>query len=400
MGERIGNQVDLEISNVAHGGVMVARLDGRVVFVSDAIPGEVVRAVITDDSKEKFWRADTVSVSSPSEHRQEHIWEAASLSREAGERAGGAEFGHITPAHQRELKRRVLTDALSRMADINSDVVVEPIPGRDDGTGWRTRVHLHVSDSGVLGPYAARSHRVIPVTELPLATDRVVAAVPLGTSGNSGPVDIIAPSVGDVQVLTADSPPVTVRERVGDRQFQLDAGGFWQVHEHAALTLTSAVQQAFDPALFDPGAKNLDLYGGVGLLAAALADRFPKARITSVESDAGATRHAMVNLAPLGAQVVTDRVDRYLNRPATDGTTLAGATVVLDPPRAGAGKGVVKALARLEPAQLVYVACDPVALARDLALFQAAGYRLTGLRAFDLFPNTHHIEAVASLVKA
>ena len=159
-----------------------------------------------------------------------------------------------------------------------------------------------------------------------------------------------------------------------------------------------------DEALFDPRAANLDLYGGVGLLAAALGDRFGSTlRITSVESDEAATDNAAENLADwLGAATVTDRVERFVQRLAGEASAverarLRAATVVLDPPRSGAGRAVVDAIASLAPAQIVYVACDPVALARDVALFAERGYPLRTLRAFDLFPNTHHVEAVATL---
>jgi tRNA/tmRNA/rRNA uracil-C5-methylase (TrmA/RlmC/RlmD family) len=196
----------------------------------------------------------------------------------------------------------------------------------------------------------------------------------------------------------------TIVERVGERDFRVDVRGFWQVHRAAAETLTRAVQEAIDEALFDPRAANLDLYGGVGLLAAAVGDRFGQSlRITTVESDARATDHAAENLAEwVGAASVTARVERYLQQlRASAGhaerSRLRQATVVLDPPRSGAGKSVVKELAELGPAQLVYVACDPVALARDVGLFAARGYELVRLRAFDLFPNTHHVEAVATL---
>ncbi len=401
MGDQLGRLVELEISNVAHGGVMVARHEGRVVFVSDAIPGELVRAVVTDDSKARFWRADTVEVLAASPHRQPHVWSAASIDRAPELRAGGAEFGHIAPVHQRELKRQVLADALGRMAGLTPELAVEALPGPADGTGWRTRVRLHADADGTLGPYAARSHRVIPVTDLPLATPEVAAAAPLGVHA-TGPVEIVGPSTGPVVVLTGAQRGDAIAERVGDRLFRLDAGGFWQVHGHAAETLTGAVQTAIDPALFDPVAPNLDLYGGVGLFAAAVGDRFGSGiRIESVESDAVATGYAGENLADLaGASAVTARVDRYLARLRTERARLDGATVVLDPPRSGAGKDVVAALAALGPAQLVYVACDPVALARDLALFAERGYRLSGIRAFDLFPGTHHVEAVATLVRA
>jgi tRNA/tmRNA/rRNA uracil-C5-methylase (TrmA/RlmC/RlmD family) len=378
-----------------------------VVFVADAIPGERVVARVTDDTKKSFWRAGTVRVIEASPHRRPHVWPEASVDRDPADRPGGADYGHIDPAHQRVLKAGVLADALSRMAKVEREVVVEPLPGEPDGTGWRTRERLHVADDGMLGPYAARSHRVIPVTDLPLAVAAVRAHAPLAEPmPGAGSVTVLAPSVGDgVRLVIGAQKPTVIRERVGDREFLLDDTGFWQVHVAAPATLTSAVQEAIDPGLFDPKAANLDLYGGVGLLAAAVGDRFGSGvRITSVESDARATEHAAENLAEwIGASVVTARVESYVRSLATssaDRSRLDAATVVLDPPRSGAGAAVIDALASTRPAQIVYVACDPVAFARDVALLAAAGYELVGLRAFDLFPNTHHVEAVGSFRRA
>lgn len=407
MGEWHGRKLELDVTNIAHGGVAVARHEGRVVFVSDAIPGERVLARITEDSKNSFWRAETLSVVEASEHRREHVWSAASIDRDPQQRAGGAEFGHIASAHQRELKRQVLADAMQRMAKIETDVEVEAIPGNDDGTGWRTRVRLHVDASGRPGPYAARSHRVIPVTDLPLATSAVEAAAPL-TERFEGEehVDVLAPSTGGARLIVGRQRSSVITEVVGEREFRLADTGFWQVHTHAAATLTTAVQEAIDGQLFETKAFNLDLYGGVGLLAAAVAARFgASTTITSVESDAAATDFAAGNLSDwIGANAETARVERWVQRlaasaTAADRSNLGAATVVLDPPRSGAGKEVVAALAGLAPAQIVYVACDPVALARDVGLFAARGYSLVRLRAFDLFPNTHHLESVATLVR-
>ncbi len=390
---------------------MVARLDGRVVFVSDAIPGETVLARISDDSRSAFWRAETVSVIEPSEFRQPHVWAAASIDREPEDRAGGAEFGHIAIEHQRELKGRVLADSLERMAGVDSDVMVQPLPGPSDGTGWRTRLRLQVAPDGTPGPFAARSKRVIPVDDLPLAVAEVASIAPLAARfPGARVIDLVAPSVGDPQVFVGDvderAHPVAITERVGEREFRLDARGFWQVHRHAAVTLTSAVQDAVDGGLFDPEAFNLDLYGGVGLLAAAVGDRFGTAtRVTTVESDPVATGFAAGNLAGWpGSAAVSARVDRYLDQllasaGAAERSTLARSTVILDPPRAGAGRAVTARLAGLGPAQIVYVACDPVAFSRDVALLAAEGYRLDWLRCFDLFPNTHHVESVARLVR-
>ncbi len=418
--------LELDVERIAHGGVAVAHHEGRVVFVADAIPGERVRVQVTDAGRDRFWRAETLEVLDASPDRRAHVWAEASVDRAPEDRAGGAEFGHIVMRRQRELKADVLRDALARMGGVERDVSVRVVdadlaPGVDAeaGTGWRTRVRLHVDADGAIGPYAARSHRVVPVGSLPLAVAELEAIAPVaGADGGAAAgrglrqasaIDLVAPSAGSAELVVrttgerrSEHPP-TVVERVGDRDFVLDRGGFWQVHRGAAATLTRAVQAAIDPDRFDPEADNQDLYGGVGLLAAAVGDRFgPTMRITTVEADHRATEHAGANLAEwVGARAVSDRVDRYLDRVA--GTTdagsrgLRGATVVLDPPRSGAGRAVVERLAELRPAQLVYVACDPVALARDVATFLEHGYELETLEAFDLFPNTHHVEAVARL---
>ncbi|WP_416263772.1 class I SAM-dependent RNA methyltransferase [Curtobacterium flaccumfaciens pv. flaccumfaciens] len=418
MGESVGTLLELDVTGIAHGGISVARHEGRVVFVSDAIPGERVVARVTEDRKKSFWRADTVSVITPSEHRVDHVWPVAALERAPETRPGGAEFGHIALAHQRTLKHDVLVDSFARFARMDlaevlgHDVVVEAAPGDDaaNGLGWRTRVRLHVDEQGTAGPFAARSHSVIPVASLPLATAVVQQSAPLGRGAlpGSSVIDVLAPSGSEgARLVIDDQKPTVVTEVVGERTFQVDDNGFWQVHRAAATVLTEAVQDLVDRDRLDPEGTHLDLYGGVGLLAAALGDLVgPKARITSVESAARATEHAQENLSEwLGARAETGRVDRWLtntvaNASRAEKDRFRAGTIVLDPPRAGAGRDVVVQIAALQPEQVVYVACDPVALARDVATFADLGYRLEALRAFDLFPHTHHLEAVARLVPA
>lgn len=416
--EFVGTLCELEITNIAHGGVCVARHEGRVIFVADTIPGERVLARVTDASQKSFWRADTVEVITASPDRQEHIWSAASISRDPAERAGGAEFGHITLSAQRDLKAFVLKDSLSRMAQLERDVTVEALPGDDEshGTGWRTRVRLHVDAEGKVGPYAARSHNVIEVEDLPLAAPRIAELAPFGQRIQGiDYIDLVGPSGDSARAIAGNNDtgktskrpaPEPVTEIVGSRRFQVDVRGFWQVHRHAAATLSDAVSSVIDEALFDPRAANHDLYGGVGLFAAAVADRFGSTtRIISVESDEMATEYASENIAEwVGARALTARVDRYLHSVlremnAIEKARFEAATIVLDPPRSGAGKDVIASLAELSPAQLVYVACDPVALARDVALLAQRGYHLEELRAFDMFPNTHHVEAVARFTR-
>ena len=424
----IGDEVELEVTGIAHGGVSVARHEGRVVFVADAIPGERVLARVTDAKKKSFARAAVTEVLDASVDRLEHVWAEASVDRDPDDRAGGAEFGHIALERQRVLKAEVLVDAMARFGDIElaaedgedfSDTLaelVEPALGDDEtnGLGYRSRVRLHVDpETGIVGPYAARSRRVIPVESLPLANEGINQIAPLFEQmPGLVSVDLVAPADDDPRMLIAEIGSRSrsgendiVHELVEDRGFIVRAGGFWQVHREAPATLFTAVRDAvtdlIEAGTFDPAAGNLDLYGGVGLLAAAMAEAAgPSLKVTTVEADEAATDNAAENLSELvGALAVTARVDRHLadllkaSAPVRD--RLRRGTVVLDPPRSGAGGGVTGQLIELSPANIVYVACDPVALARDTKTLLNSGYELLELRAFDIFPHTHHFESLA-----
>lgn len=402
--------LDLDITGIAHGGTFIARHEGRVVFVSDAIPGERVRARVSADStgeSKSFWRAETVEVLEASPHRRPHIWSEADVSRAPEQRPGGADLGHIDLDHQRVLKRQVLSEALDRFAGSGIDASEIEAVDSTDGTGWRTRVTLHVDDHGQVGPYAARSHRVIPVGSHPLARPAIAQAALDLAGGAAGSVDLIEPGDGQVRIIRRERlderparghgrrpAPEVVYEQVGDRRFQVDAGGFWQVHPRAASVLDGAVYGILDGHV-DPDKTHFDLYGGVGLFAASLAD-LGGTDIVTVESSRRATAHARQNLAPLDVTAATARVDRYLA--GVPAGTRAGA-VVLDPPRSGAGRAVVDALDALAPEAIAYVACDPVALARDLGFFREHGWKVGTLRGFDLFPHSHHFEVVALLTR-
>ena len=400
--------LDLDITGFAHGGEAIARHDGRVVFVSGAIPGERVRARLSDDSRSSFWRADAVDVLEASPHRRPHIWAEADISRDPADRVGGADLGHIELGHQRVIKRQVLQEALDKFAGGGLDA--PEVVGADDsdGTGWRTRVTLHVDDEGRVGPFAARSHRVIETATLPLARPAIAEAV-AGLEGLvEGRVSFVEPADGRVRVLphakagarknggrrAPKSAPDAIIEEVAGREFRLSARGFWQVHPQAASTLHDVVVAMLRGRL-DADATHLDLYGGVGLFSAALTASGASDVIT-VESDPRATSFARDNLADLDVDAVTARVDRYLAAPHEGARTGA---VVLDPPRSGAGRAVVESLNARDPETIVYVACDPVALARDLGTFSGLGWSVEHMQAMDLFPHSHHFETVALLTR-
>jgi tRNA/tmRNA/rRNA uracil-C5-methylase (TrmA/RlmC/RlmD family) len=396
----------VDVGPVAHGGHCVARLDGQVVFVRHALPGERVRIKITERTK-TFLRADAVEIITAAPGRVEPPCEYAGPGR-----CGGCDFQHVDPAVQRDLLGDVVREQLRRLAGITWDGVVEAV--EPEALGWRTRVQFAVDDAGRPGLRRHRSHEIIPV-------DRCLIAHPdlpvvLGRPWDADTVEAIVSSTGDRLLVTdasisdeveAEVDGVVavdgttrggrgaVTERVLDDDFRVTGSGFWQVHPAAASTLVSAVLEG---AQVVAGETVLDLYAGVGLFTTFLAaETGESGTVLSVESDPGGSRDARRNLHDLPqVRLVGETVERALRHGALGERA---DVVVLDPPRTGAKKAV-QGIVDLQPRRIVYVACDPAALARDLASFAARGYQLTGLRAFALFPMTHHVECVAVLERA
>lgn len=390
----LGKELELDIEKVAHGGIFVARHESRVIFVSHAIPGERVRARIYEDKGGSFARAETIEVITPSPDRVKHFWKKS-------ENAGGAEFGHISLPRQRSLKQEVLEEALMRFAAVSATVPIESIDDDETGLGYRTRVQLHVNEFGDAGPYIERSHEVVKVRTLPLAVPEIQElGIHLKNWQNVKKISIAASNTGGIQYLVDKKVKGDQQliESVLGRTYRLSPGAFWQVHKNAARVLADEVVAMATATTFSKNADNLDLYGGVGLFSGALAGAFGlDSRIVSVEASKIASADAKRNLADLTAfkAVATGTAD-YLRRIER----LSGnSTVIIDPPRSGAGREVVSELVRLASEHIIYVACDPVALARDLKDFVAAGYNLAKVRGFDLFPHTHHFETVVSLVR-
>lgn len=393
-----GESVELTIGAVAHGGHCVARTpEGQVVFVRHTLPGERVRAVITEERK-GYLRADAVEVLQASPDR------VPPPCRWAGpDRCGGCDFQHATPAAQRELKAAVVREQLVRMARLGPDEIpavrVEEVPPQ---AGWRTRVQYTVDAAGRPGLLKHRSHEVVPIDECLIAHPAIRAAPILGRAWpNAHAVEAVTGSDGETTVLThrpgnvVPQPyagPSTVHERALGRDWTLDPTVFWQVHPAAAQLLAQTVVELLKPR---PGERAWDLYGGAGLFAAALAPHLDgTGRITLVESDPLAIGAAQKSLQDLTTvTILQSDVDRALMNPRWRGVDI----VVLDPPRTGAGRRVVEGIVARSPRAVAYVACDPAALARDIRTFRDAGWQLPVLRAFDLFPHTHHVECVALL---
>ncbi|OKH93342.1 class I SAM-dependent RNA methyltransferase [Streptomyces uncialis] len=426
----VGQEYEVEVGPVAHGGHCVARTDdGQVLFVRHALPGERVLARVTEgDEDSRFLRADAVKVHDPSKDRV-----MAPCPYAGPGRCGGCDWQHAKPGAQRRLKGEVVTEQLQRLAGLTPEQVgwdgtVMPVEGDKLPVGqvpaWRTRVQYAVDTEGRAGLRRHRSHEVEPVDHCMIAAQGVtelgvearqwlgMASVEaIAATGSQDRQVILTPRPGARLPLVELDRPVSVlrvdehdggvhrvhgrpfvRERADDRTYRVGNGGFWQVHPKAADTLVKAVMQGLLPRKGDTA---LDLYCGVGLFAGALADRVgEQGAVLGIESGKRSVEDARHNLRDFPrVRVEQGKVEQVLPR---TGITEADL-VVLDPPRAGAGRRTVQHLAGLGARKIAYVACDPAALARDIAYFAEGGYKVRTLRAFDLFPMTHHVECVAIL---
>jgi tRNA/tmRNA/rRNA uracil-C5-methylase (TrmA/RlmC/RlmD family) len=385
--------IELDVGNVAHGGFCVARHEGRVVFVRHALPGERVRAVVTQgEASDRFWRADAVEILTPSPDR---VAAPCPYAHPGG--CGGCDWQHASLPAQRRLKAAVVEEQLSRLAGLSMHVVVESVAGDHNGLGWRTRVKYAVGPDGRAGLRRHRSHDIEPIDECLIAHPDVRVVDVLSTSWDEAEsVEVVASSLGDTLTVVDGEPRRGfVTEGAAGRLWRVTGGGFWQVHPGAADALVNTVLDAARP---NPGEKALDLYAGVGLFAGALAERLgPTGAVLAIEGSGSAVKDARRNLRDLSTvEIVKGRVDQVLSHRPDDEIA---DIVVLDPPRTGAKAKVVGQIARRRPRVVAYVACDPAALARDVATFGEHGYGLTRLHAFDLFPMTHHVECVALLVR-
>lgn len=410
-----GERFELMVDRPGHGGVCVGRHEGRVVFVRDALPGERLAVVVTEDKGKSFCHAEIEQILEPSPDRIE----IACPAHAAG--AGCCDASHVTSAAGRQIKATVLTDLLQRIGGgIVWDGELESLAAEPDSpvveTRWRGRMRLGADAEGRAGLHA-RGGAVVPVLDCAAAADGLLTELPdprhgaeivavLDDAGERHVVELaaVAERRGGKRARAQQHRAAAAKTRnetvlmgsrlatwhVGDRTWQLPATSFWQAHRRAAARYSKTVTELIADAGIDDAGVGWDLFGGAGPLAAAM--RSSTAQVHVVETDRRAVDSGAAAFADDAAvHFHLGRVDRVAAElPSPD-------VVVLDPPRAGAGTAVVAAVCTASPQAVVHVGCDPATFARDLADYGRRGYRPSVIRGFDAFPMTHHFEAIALL---
>ena len=442
-----GTVIELSVERPAVGGRMIARLDGRIVLVHGAIPGERIRAAV-ERSRGGVVLARTIEILEGSPDRRPVVGIPA---------CGGRSFAHIAYRRQLELKSAIVQDAFRRIGRIQLSASLRVVPSPE--TGYRMRARLHVGDAG-LGFFEEGSHRVCDIAgtgQLRPKTERLVGALAAHVgalvSAGAGTVELAEDLAGGqcvLHVVVRGVDPITLTEihdtlrplasvdgvtgltvasgtrpracvvlagtpyvtdplrafevsresgSLGDlRGWHLAGAGNGALRRHAASFFQS--NRYLAPALVEAVAnlterrEVVDLYAGVGLFAVNIAAR-RGGPITAVERDPGSARDLVSNAAPLASavRVIRAPVETFLTRSAG----LESTAVIVDPPRAGLSRAVVARLVSRRPERIVYVSCDVATQARDLRALGVSGYQIDRVQAFDMFPNTPHIETVVSL---
>jgi tRNA/tmRNA/rRNA uracil-C5-methylase (TrmA/RlmC/RlmD family) len=382
---KVGDRITVEIGPIAHGGHFIARHKGQVVFVRYGITGEEAVVEITSTSS-KLARGDAIEILKPSKDR---VVPPCKYAVPGG--CGGCDFQHIEISAQLELKRSVIREQFSRLGRIEMDLDVLPAEPTN-GLHWRTRMDFAISKNGKPGLYSARSKEVTEIDKCLIAVEAINDPAMFSRSWKGDDrLEVAVSSSGEKNVSRGGrsiSGPTQLHEVVGEHTYEISPTSFWQSHSAAPKTLTKLVM---DLMALRPGDQVCDLYGGVGLFTAPMAEDVGDiGKVHLIESSHRATQDALKIFEKSKNVVIhSGRVEQKL--PLINRVDV----ILLDPPRTGAGDMVIKQMVAKKPRTIVYVSCDPASLARDAKALEEAGYHLNHIVGFDLFPMTQHVECVA-----
>lgn len=408
---------ELELTAMAHGGSAIGRHEGRAIFVPYALPGERITARIVQD-KGRFAYAEGLTLLEPAESR---IYPRCP--HFGPKRCGGCHWQHMDYTAQLTFKRQIVIDQLTRIGKIETPLV-HPTLASPQEWEYRSHITLHVSPDGRLGFVGTDDQTILPIDECHIMRPELLDLfesfqIDLETNPNldrvrfqvgSDPEDrLIALSTRDnelpfielevpasVSFLSADEFPEAligvgnVHYTVHQKTFRVTAGSFFQVNLPQAAALVELALARLDLKGHE---RVLDLYSGVGLFTAFLAER--ASLVTAVESFEPAVDDADHNLTPYdNVDLVEGPVEEVL-----ESLDERFDAAIVDPPRSGMEGVALDGLVACAPSRIVYVSCDPATLARDAKRLSGHGYNLIEVQPVDMFPQTYHIESVALFQK-
>lgn len=383
---RVGDLIVVEPQTLVAGGDALARIDGFPLFIASIYPGDCAQVRVTE-VRRGWGRGELVDLIEASPARRIEPCPAA-------RDCGGCDWTELRLDAQLRAKRTILLEALTRIGRLPLETL-PPITIHPSPLNYRLRSRLHPDGKGSFGFFAPRSHRVVPlppecevVGPILLANiDRIVEAV--GTK-HTGSIEIFETST-EITIAPADDQGPEIEITVGPDRFHFATGSFFQVNRHLLETLVRLVTESAEKS----PRRNLavDLYAGVGFFTLPLARLF--ASVISVEGSENAHRWSVRNIASHpNVELIHRDVEGFVRR-IPNGVDF----IMTDPPRAGMGDEVVKAIHNSDASRICFLSCDPVTFARDASALVRRGWSLLSIDLVDLFPNTHHVETLSSFTR-
>jgi 23S rRNA (uracil1939-C5)-methyltransferase len=405
--------IELTLDNPAYGGDTIGRLpDGRAVFVPFSIPGETVRIRIVTDKK-KYARAELLDVLEPSPYRVDPRCQHFQT-------CGGCHYQHIAYEQQLVIKRQILQDQLERIGGIKNPQIEETIPSPAK-YNYRNQIQFHISEGKKPGFIRANKRGIVEISECHLPQESLNDLWPLlevepktGVSSialrlgaeddtlltlestnlfdaefdvESLPVSVVHISPGNVQILAGSAYTIM---QVKGRNFRVSAGSFFQVNTPMAEKMVTLIEENIPEGT----GVVLELYSGVGLFSAFIAEKVEK--LITIESSESA------------GEDFVDNLDEYDNIALYQGSVeeilplldVQSDIVLADPPRTGLSKKVLGRILSMAPELILYISCDPATLARDSKILAEGGYSPEKFVPLDFFCQTYHIETLSIWVKS
>jgi len=382
-------KIKLTVTDITHLGGSIGKCNGKVVFVSYAIPGEVVIASVVQDKKD-YLVAEVEEILNPSPYRIRPVCKIFGL-------CGGCTFQHINYAYQLELKTEIVRDQLQRIGKINNPRVLSPIPAVCNYY-YRNRADFSVNRNGALGFKKRNTHKLIPVEYCHIVHNRIneilsqlqgrcknkTHAVTVRYGINTGEW-LIQPLL-DIHGVPSGQPHY--REKLFGYVFQISSPSFFQANTLQAEKLIEIIEHYIKPR---GNEIVIDAYTGVGTFARVLAEKVKK--IFAIEESFSAAKDASVNLTKVkNVNYFNEKTENFLSK-VSDKVDF----VILDPPRIGCAASALELLGNPNFERILYVSCEPSTLARDIGILCTKGFKLIEVQPVDMFPQTFHIECVALL---
>lgn len=390
----VGDRVQVGITKVVHGGHFLAHYAGKTIFVRGALDGEKVEIEITSKRK-KVYFAQTVAVHESSPHRVNPPCTSSFV-------CGGCDFQYIDVPYQLSLKTQVLRESLQKFSGLSEDCVSQLVAGgvrpvlsaRPNGSNWRQRSRFVWNEGWHMRRHA--SHELVQASDCTIITQDMRVSLRNAESPPQGEYAVVE---GENGVFLGNlehhlSGPSLIVHTAFDTHWSIPPQVFWQADPQVVFEIAAFIDQTI---VINPGEQWWDLFGGAGVFAAYLSQHIGQSgRVTSVDADPMAAHAARTALGDRGnVRLIHSDTEEFLDQ-ASGGAQPDLQGAILDPPRAGVGESVTRKLMSFEPTYITYIACDPVALSRDLKTL-CEKYRVVDLRAWDAFPMSHHFETVAIL---